>query len=219
MCGALRLAANPPEPVGKTGSWGGSDVAAESANKPARTGRRGAGGGARGAADQFGGGAGGPGGGARGQADHDRLQHGLDRRARGQRHLGALGDADLGRRHQQKGRPAGPAGQARLLRRPKQSGAGSRHLYEDPRRRQGRSGGFRLCHQYRGAGDAGGDRPQHDLHRAIRARHQRGVPIPEILLDAAGRPRPAPGDLGRVFRHRQGRAAKARAEDDRARGR
>ena len=40
---------------------------------------------------------------------------------------------------------------------------------------------------------------QHDLYWPVRARHQRGVPISEILLDAAGRARPAPGDLGRAF--------------------
>ena len=52
---------------------------------------------------------------------------------------GLLAIQDLGRGDQRQGRAARPAGQARLLRRPEQSGARARHLYKADRHRQGRS--------------------------------------------------------------------------------
>src|SRR5712671_5220916 len=61
---------------------------------------------------------------ASGGAGHDRLWHGADRRARRCRQDGVARHADLARRHQRQGRPVGPAGQARLLRRPEHAANG-----------------------------------------------------------------------------------------------
>ena len=58
---------------------------------------------------------------ARRRAVEDRLQHGPNRPACRHRKIGASRDDDVGRGHQRQGRPAGPASQARPLRRSKQS--------------------------------------------------------------------------------------------------
>ena len=57
---------------------------------------------------------------------------------------------------------------------------------------------------------------QHNMnvHRAVRDGRQRGVPLPEILFDAAGGAGSAGGDLGGVLRDRQGQQGQARLEDD-----
>ena len=134
------------------------------------------------------------------RADQDRVRHGSDRRAGRGRQGGAAGDEDLGRGDQRQGRAARPAGQADLLRRPEQPGDGPRHLHEAARRRQGRYRRQRLRHQPDRAGDADRDPEGQDLLLAVRPRREQRVPIPEILLDAAGRRRrPAGAAFRRDF--------------------
>ena len=60
-----------------------------------------------------------------------------------------------------------------------------------------------LRHQCHGPGIAGRDPAQQDVHGSVRNGRQRGVPLSEILLDAAGGAGPAGGDLRGFFRDRQ----------------
>ena len=139
---------------------------------------------------------------------------GSDRRAGLGRQVGAAGDKDLGGGDQRERRAARPTGQADLLRRPEQSGDGSRHLHEAARRRQGRYRRQRLRHQPDRAGNADHNPEGENLLFAIRPRRQPRVSIPEILLDAAGRRRRPAGELfARLFR--AGGAAEPEAADHR----
>ena len=61
-----------------------------------------------------------------------------------------------------------------------------------------------LRHQSDRPGDAGGDRPRPAVPRALRPGGQQRVPLPQILLDAAGRPRPEARILGAVLQGRDG---------------
>ncbi len=123
-----------------------------------------------------------------------------------------IGDEDLGRRDQRRGRAVGSPGQADLLRRPEQPGDGAGDLHQASRRRQGRSRGRRLRHQSPGAGDADRHRAQHDVPRAVRARRQPRVPLPEVLHDGADRRTVAVAQhLGTVLQG--GGGAEAEAED------
>ncbi len=148
---------------------------------------------------------------AGGRADQDRLQHGADRPLRRRRQNRAPRLQDLGGGDQRQGRPPRPAGQAGLLRRPEQPGAGAGHLHQADRRRQGRPPGVELRHQPRGSGDAGRDPAQPAVLRPVRPGGERAVPLPEILLDAAVRPR-AGQDL-RAGLFRPGDGAEPEAED------
>ena len=94
-----------------------------------------------------------------------------------------LAHEDLGGGRQRQGRAARAPGQARLLRRPEQSGDGAGHLHEAARRRQGRPRDRPLCDRADRAGDADRDAAQQGLHRAARARRQQRVPLPELLRD------------------------------------
>src|SRR6266446_2625199 len=87
----------------------------------------------------------------------------------------------------QKGGAARPPSQACLLRRPDQPVLGAWDLHEAARCRQGRPRRFRLRHQCHRTGITGGDPAQQDVHRSLRDGRRRGVSLPEILLDAAGR--------------------------------
>ena len=159
------------------------------------------------------------GGGAGGGADHDRLRHGADRRARRRRQDGAARDADLAGRRQRQGRAAGPAGQARLLRRPEQPADGAGDLHQAARCRQGRHHRLGLRHQHDRAGDAGRDPARPAVSRAVRARGQQRVPLPEILLDAADRARPEARLFASLFQGRDGQGAQAEDARDRRRRR
>ena len=117
----------------------------------------------------------------------------------------AAGDADLGVRHQRQGRPAGPAGEADLLRRPVQSGNDPGPLHQAARRRQGRPRGQRLRHQHDRAGDADHHAAQPHLPQPARPRGEHRVPIPEILLVHADRRAGAEAEFcGRLLRHGDG---------------
>ena len=84
-------------------------------------------------------------------------------------------------------------------------------LYQADRHRQGRPVDVELRHQPCGAGDAGGDLAQPAVLRAVRARGQRQVPLSEIFLDAAVRPRP--GENFRRGLFRPGGGTEPEAED------
>ena len=71
------------------------------------------------------------------------------------------------------GRPARPPGAADLLRRSEQPGAGSRHLLQAARRRQGRLRGQRLCLDPDRTGDADRDRRRSGCSSACSAPAQR----------------------------------------------
>ena len=68
-------------------------------------------------------------------ADQDRLQHGADRPAVAERQAGAARHEDLGGTDQREGRPARPAGEARILRRPEPIRRSAGHLHQAARRR------------------------------------------------------------------------------------
>ena len=69
----------------------------------------------------------------------------------------------------------------------------------------------RLRHQPDGAGDAGRDPAQDDVLRAVRPRREPRVPIPAILLDAAGRRRrPAGAASRRAFSRSPRRRTRSR---------
>ena len=80
---------------------------------------------------------------------------------------------DLGRGDQRQGRPARPAGQARLLRRPEQARHRARHLHQAARRRQSRSDRRRLRVRPDRARDADCDPEGEALHQPVRHRRER----------------------------------------------
>ena len=143
----------------------------------------------------------------------------LDRRARPERQGRAAGHADLGGQHQCQGRPARPAGEAGLLRRPVQSVNDSGPLYQAARRRQGGPGHQRLRHQHDRAGDADHHAAQPHLPEPVRPRGEHRVQVPEILLLHADRRTGAEAELCRgLLRHRDGAEPEAADAGDGRRG-
>ena len=114
------------------------------------------------------------------RSDQDRLQRVAHRRPRLVRQGAPAHQADLGRGSQRQGRPARPAGAARLLRRPDQCRHGARHLRQAHRRRQGRPADGRRDQpdRRRHAADHGA---QEDGDGAARARHQRLLQLPALF--------------------------------------
>ena len=120
------------------------------------------------------------------QSDPDRHEPCADRR----RGITDQGDQHrarhLARRRQRQGRPAGPTGRARHLRRSEHAGQCAEHLHQADHGRQSRSPARSLRHQLRRAGDADHHPEQQADDQLHRDRHQRQIPLPEILLDGVG---------------------------------
>ena len=143
-----------------------------------------------------------------------------DRRARAQRQVRAARAEDLGGGHQCQGRAARPPGQAGLLRRPEQSVDGARHLHQAARRRQSRPDHRRLRHQHAGAGDAGRDAEEEDVHRPVRPRREQRVQLSELFRDDPVRaPTPKPSFTKGFFDVAHGAEPEAADGGDRRRRR
>ena len=110
-------------------------------------------------------------------AHSHRLLDGADGRRRGQRQGGAPGAQDLGGGPERQGRPSGPAGEARLLRRPDRAGAGAGHLHEAARGGQGRAYPRALFDRHERAADADRDGAQHGAGQPHGLGRQRAVPL------------------------------------------
>ena len=117
-----------------------------------------------------------------------------------------LAVADLGRGHQRQGRPARPAGEAGLLRRPVESLDHSRPLHQADGRRQGRHHRLELRDQHDRAGDADRDAARPDVLLAARPRGEQRVQLQALLLDDADRRPAAQGVVRRGLLRGRGRA-------------
>ena len=147
--------------------------------------------------------------------DQDRLWHVAHRPARRQRQNVAGRHAGLGRRHQFHGRPARPAGQARFLRRSKQSVAGPGHLLQAARYRQSRPDRQRLRLDPDRRGNAGRDRAEENVLQPVRYRRQRDLQLSEVFFDDPQRPDAEAGFHARLLQG--GRSAEAETADHRDR--
>ena len=155
---------------------------------------------------------------ARRRADQDRLRHGADRPACAQRPTGAARLPDLGGGSQCQGRPARPSGPTCPLRRPVQSLDHPRHLHETARRRQSRPRPERLRDQHGGARHSHRHAKGQALHRPVRARRERRVSLPEILLVHTDQRADAETSVDRRLLPGRG-GAESEAQDRRDRGR
>lgn len=116
-------------------------------------------------------------------ADQGRLQHGPDRRCRGDRQAGPRRDRNLARRRERKGRAARPAGRSGVLRRSEQSIDSSRDLRQAARHRPCRPADRPLCDQHGHAGHSRDHAEEHADDRAYGECRQRPIPLPALFLD------------------------------------
>jgi hypothetical protein len=111
---------------------------------------------------------------------------------------------DVGGGHQRQGRAAGPTDQAHILRRSKQSDAGSGNLRQAVRYRQNRPCALELRHQSLGALNAGRCSPQLCADGSFRPRGERELQLPLLFLHVPGGPGCHSRVLTRLFRDREG---------------
>ncbi len=113
----------------------------------------------------------------------------------------------LARRRQCQGWAVGPPGRARHLRRSEHAGERARHLHQADHRRQSRPAARALRNQLRRAGDAD-HHPEQEADDQLHCdRHQRQIPIRQILLDGLRRSGRREFLLHRLLRHGGGAEA------------
>ena len=122
---------------------------------------------------------------SRRRADQGRLQHGDDRRGGAERQAASDRSRSLARRRQRQGRPARPAGRARLLRRSEQPFQRSGHLHQADRRRQSRSFARPVRHQHGGGGDAGDHRERQGHGHLAGGEREPAFQLRPLFLDGA----------------------------------
>ena len=97
-------------------------------------------------------------------------------------------------------RPARPAGRARLLRRPEQSGERAGHLHQADHGRQSRSVARPLRHQHGGGRGAGDHGAQYDDDQHVGDRREPAFQLFALFRHDSGRPRRHQGVLARLLR-------------------